>query len=128
MIQIESVAIRELRGIRELEIEPNRMNFVVSGPNGSGKSGVVDAVQFALTGEISRLSGKGTGGLSVNRHGPHVERRDDPATCEVSLRFHIPALKKSAVLTRNVQKCQEIRPRPRRTRDQGHHRGGSGSS
>ena len=59
MIQIESVAIRELRGIRELEIEPDRKNFVVSGPNGSGKSGVVDAVQFALTGEMSRLTGKG---------------------------------------------------------------------
>ena len=108
MIQIESVAIRELRGIRELEIEPRRMNFMVSGPNGSGKSGVVDAVQFALTGEISRLTGKGTGRLSVNRHGPHVDRRGDPASCEVSLRFYIPTLKKSAVLTRNVQNTKSF--------------------
>ena len=30
MIQIESVVIRELRGIRELEIEPQRKTFVVS--------------------------------------------------------------------------------------------------
>ena len=57
MIQIESVAIRELRGIRKLEVEPHRKNFVVSGPNGSWKSGVVDAVQFALTGEISQVLG-----------------------------------------------------------------------
>ena len=34
----------------------NRQSFVVSGPNGSGKSGVVDAIQFALTGEIGRLT------------------------------------------------------------------------
>jgi hypothetical protein len=112
MIQIESVQIRELRGIRELEVEPNRNNFVVSGPNGSGKSGVVDAIQFALTGEMSRLAGKGTGGLSVQRHGPHVDRRDDPAAAEVSLRFYIPELEKSAVLTRNVKNAKKVRLEP----------------
>ena len=103
MIQIESVAIRELRGIRDLEVKPDRKNFVVSGPNGSGKSGLVDAIEFALTGVMSRLSGKGTRGLSVKTHGPHVERRDDPAAAEVSLQFYVPELDKSAVLTRNVK-------------------------
>ena len=103
MIQIESVAIRELRGIRELEVSPARKNFVVSGPNGSGKSGLVDAIEFALTGVMSRLSGKGTRGLSVKTHGPHVERRHDPASAEVSLRFYVPELDKSAVLTRSVK-------------------------
>ena len=103
MIRIEAVAIRELRGIRDLEVKPDRKNFVVSGPNGSGKSGVVDAIEFALTGVMSRLSGKGTRGLSVKTHGPHVDRRDDPASAEVSLRFYVPELEKSAVLTRNVK-------------------------
>ena len=112
MIQIESIRIWELRGIRELEIEPNRKNFVVSGPNGSGKSGVVDAIQFALTGEMSRLTGKGTGGLSVHRHGPHVDRRDDPAAARVSLRLYIPETKKSAVLTRNVRAAKNFRLEP----------------
>lgn len=106
MIQIESVTIRELRGIRELEINPNRKNFVVSGPNGSGKSGVVDAIQFALTGEISRLTGKGTGGLTLQRHGPHVGRRDDPAVAEVSLRLYMPDMNKSVVLTRNIKEAK----------------------
>ena len=112
MIQIESVVIRELRGIRELEIEPQRKNFVVSEPNGSGKSGVVDAIQFALTGEISRLTGKGTGGLSVSRHDPHVDRRDDPASAEVSLRFYVPDLEKSAVLTRSVKNARKFSLEP----------------
>ena len=67
MIQVEAVKIMELRGIRELQLTPQRESFVISEPNGSGKSGVVDAIQFGLTGEISRLSGKGTGGLSVQK-------------------------------------------------------------
>ncbi len=112
MIQIESVVIRELRGIRELEVHPGRENFVVSGPNGSGKSGVVDAIEFALTGEMSRLSGKGTGGLSVTRHGPHIERQDDPAAAEVSLRFYIPDLDRSALLTRNVKNAKRFSLEP----------------
>jgi len=112
MIQIEAVKIRELRGIRELEIEPGRKSFVISGPNGSGKSGVVDAIQFGLTGEISRLAGKGTVGLTVQRHGPHVDRRDDPAAAEVSLRLHIPETGKTAVLTRNVKTAKSFSLEP----------------
>ena len=112
MIQIESVTIRELRGIRELEIELRRKNFVVSGPNGSGKSGVVDAIQFALTGEMSRLTGKGTRGLSVSRHGPHVDRRDDPGSAEVSLSLYVPDLERSAVLTRNVKDAKKFSLEP----------------
>jgi hypothetical protein len=112
MIQIESITIRELRGIRELEIKPNRKNFVVSGPNGSGKSGVVDAIQFAMTGEISRLTGKGTGGLTVQRHGPHVDRRNDPAVAEVCLRLYVPDMNKTVVLTRNVKTAKKFRLEP----------------
>ena len=98
----------ELRGIRELQLTPQRKSFVISGPNGSGKSGVVDAIQFGLTGEISRLSGKSTGGLSVQKHGPHVDRRDDPAAAEVSLTLYFPDLDKTAVLTRNVKAAKTI--------------------
>jgi len=103
VIQIESIDIRELRGIRTLEIAPRRKSFVVSGPNGSGKSGVVDAIQFGLTGDISRLSGKGTVGLTVHRHGPHVDKRDDPEAAEVSLSLFVPETGKTVVLKRNVK-------------------------
>jgi hypothetical protein len=103
VIQIESVGIRELRGIRTLEIAPRRRSFVISGPNGSGKSGVVDAIQFGLTGDISRLSGKGTGGLTVQRHGPHVDKRDDPEAAEVSMALFVPDTGKTVVLKRNVK-------------------------
>ena len=108
MIQVEAVTIVELRGIRELKLTPRRRNFVISGPNGSGKSGVVDAIQFALTGDISRLSGKGTRGLSIRQHGPHVDQRDHPAVAEVLLTLYFPDLDKTAVLTRNVKSAKRF--------------------
>lgn len=104
MIQIESIHIEEFRGIRDLTLSMNRSNFVVSGPNGSGKSGVVDAIQFALSGEIGRLKGTGSGDLSLSDHGPHVERRDDPEAACVTLTVYIPHLDRSATITRTIKK------------------------
>jgi DNA repair exonuclease SbcCD ATPase subunit len=104
MIWIDSVKLVEVRGIRELDLNLGRKSFVISGPNGSGKSGVIDGVQFALTGEISRLAGKGTAGLTVQRHGPHVDRRDDPAVAIVTLNIFLPETQKTAVLTRNMKR------------------------
>ncbi len=112
MIKIESVTIHEIRGIRELTVEPNRENFLVLGPNGSGKSGVVDAIQFALTGGMSRLAGKGTADLSLRRHGPHVDSHDNPDAAEVSLRLYAPELRKSALLTRSVKSPTSFRLEP----------------
>jgi chromosome segregation ATPase len=65
VIKLESAHIEEVRGIRKLDIDFQKSNFAISGPNGSGKSGVIDAIEFALTGSISRLMGRGTKGLSV---------------------------------------------------------------
>lgn len=107
MIQIESIQIREFRGIRDLALTLNKGSFVVSGPNGSGKSGVVDAIQFALTGEIGRLKGSGTGDLTLSEHGPHVEKRSDPDACYVRLGVYIPHLKKSATITRSIKKSKQ---------------------
>ncbi len=105
MIQIESIRIQEFRGIRELTLSMGRRNFVVCGPNGSGKSGVVDAIQFALTGEIGRLKGAGTGDLSVMAHAPHVEVRGQPERASVELTVFIPQLGKTATIKRCVSQA-----------------------
>lgn len=103
MIRIESIAIREFRGIRNLNLKLNGQNFAACGPNGTGKSGIVDAIEFALTGNISRLSGAGTGGLSVKSHGPHVDLRDKPENAVVTLEVTIPSLSgRRARITRSV--------------------------
>ena len=60
MITLKSVHIEEFRGIRDLTLNLDRKNFGVCGPNGTGKSGVVDAIEFCLTGDVTRLSGAGS--------------------------------------------------------------------
>lgn len=106
MITIESITIKELRGIRDLSLTLGNEPFVISGPNGSGKSGVVDAIQFALTGEMGRLKGAGTADITLVDHGPHVEKRDDPGAASVTLNVFIPQLKKKASITRTIKKAK----------------------
>ncbi len=108
MIQVEQIHIQEFRGIRDLRLNMGCKPFLVCGPNGSGKSGVVDALDFVFTGNIARLSGHGSGGLSIAKHGPHVDRRDDPGAAEVSATIRDTRTGATAVLTRNVRRPGEF--------------------
>jgi hypothetical protein len=103
MILVESISITEFRGIRELTLNLKGKNFAVCGPNGTGKSGVVDALEFALTGNVSRLSGEGKGEVSLKLHGPHVDRRNDPEKARVKVKITIPSLNKSVIIERSVK-------------------------
>lgn len=103
MILVKSISIHEFRGVRDLTLTPDGKNFAVCGPNGTGKSGIVDALEFVLTGNISRLSGEGTGGLSVREHGPHVDSRNRPEDAYVSVTLAIPSLDKEATIRRSVK-------------------------
>ena len=103
MILVESIDIKEFRGIRELSLDLRGVPFAICGPNGTGKSGVVDALEFGLTGQISRLVGEGKAELSVKEHGPHVDARDDPGRAVVTLVVRIPELQKTATIERAVK-------------------------
>lgn len=107
MITVKSITIKEFRGIRDLTLDLDGKSFAVCGPNGTGKSGIVDALEFALTGSISRLSGAGTGGLSVREHGPHVDSRNRPRDASVSISVRIPSLNKEATITRSVHDAKK---------------------
>ncbi len=102
MIRAKSITIKEFRGIRDLTIDFKGKNYAVCGPNGTGKSGIVDALEFALTGDISRLSGRGTGSVSLKEHAPHVDSRDYPDRATVILTVFIPHLNKEVKIERNV--------------------------
>jgi recombinational DNA repair ATPase RecF/DNA uptake protein ComE-like DNA-binding protein len=102
MIKLESAHIEEVRGIRKLDIDLERQTFAISGPNGSGKSGVIDAIEFGLTGEISRLTGKGTKGLTIAEHGPHVDKTKFPDAAFVRLQVFFPNFGKTATITRKL--------------------------
>lgn len=113
MIRIDKIRINEFRGIRELTLEFKGQNFAACGPNGTGKSGIVDAIEFALAGNISRLAGAGTGGLSVRAHGPHVDSRNKPEAASVTLDVTVPSLgNKKAQIRRTVKSANapEITP------------------
>jgi recombinational DNA repair ATPase RecF len=98
--------IQNIRGIRDLSLEPKGHNFAVWGPNGSGKSAVVDAVDFLLTGRISRLTGKGTGGITLARHGSHVDH--DPEEAIVRGVFRLPGEEESIVIQRCMARPNKL--------------------
>ena len=102
MIKLESIHIEEVRGVRKLDIDFRKSTFAISGPNGSGKSAVIDAVEFGLTGQIGRLTGRGTKGLSLSEHGPHVDKARFPDAAFVELRVFLTSIGKSVTITRKV--------------------------
>jgi len=112
VIKIESAHIEEMRGIRNLDIDFRKERFAIWGPNGSGKSGVIDAIEFGLTGRIGRLAGKGTKGLTVAEHGPHVDKSKFPDAAFVRLVVYFPTLKKSATITRKVSSPKHAKIEP----------------
>jgi hypothetical protein len=103
MIRVESITIEEFRGIRKLKLDLAGKNFAVCGPNGTGKSGVVDALEFVLTGSVSRLSGEGRGEVSLTEHGPHVIVRTSPEKSKVTATLSIPSLSKTVTIERSVK-------------------------
>jgi AAA domain len=102
MIRIEKISIHKFRGIVKLELELGGENFAICGPNGTGKSGVVDAIEFVLSGDISRLGGTGRGNVSVKEHAPHVDYRDLPDKAFVELHGVIVSTGKKFSVKRSV--------------------------
>ena len=103
MIQIDDIHIEEFRGIRDLRLRFNSKSFVILGPNGVGKSGVVDALDFAFTGSVSRLMGHGSGGVTLKAHGPHIHQRRNANAARVSVTVRDPGSGETATLRRSVK-------------------------
>ncbi len=97
-MKILELEIEVVRGIKSLKLTPNGKNLVIWGPNGSGKSAVVDAIDFLLTGKISRLTGKGTGSIGLKDHGPHIDY--EPKNATVRALVKLPELDKPVELRR----------------------------
>ncbi|MDR2720324.1 MAG: AAA family ATPase [Nitrososphaerota archaeon] len=88
-MRLLSLEIQNIRGIKNIRLNPNGQNMVVYGPNGTGKSAIVDAVDFLLTGKISRLTGEGANVLTIKQHGCHVDYRDDLKNTVVKAKMQI---------------------------------------
>lgn len=113
MIRIKMIKIEEFRGIRELSLDLQEESYGICGPNGTGKSGVVDAIEFCLTGNITRLSGQGAGELSVKGHAPHVDQRNSPDKAKVTITALIPSLGKDVTIERTVKNPRAVKISPR---------------
>ncbi len=78
-MKILNLEINNIRGIPRFEYDFKGENAVILGANGTGKSSILDAIDFLLTGDIARLKGEGTLGISLKRHGIHVDMSDQLA-------------------------------------------------
>jgi|APHM01.1.fsa_nt_gi hypothetical protein len=83
---IESVTVRGFRGIPGTEtFSLGGDNAVVVGPNGTGKSTLTQALEFLLTGQVSALTGAGTGRIKKSEHVPN--QNVDPREVYVEAQF-----------------------------------------
>lgn len=112
MITVDRLIIKEFRGIREIDLTLAGKNFAICGPNGTGKSGIVDALEFVLTGTISRLTGRGRGDLSIKEHAPHVDSSKSPEKAIVEAYVAIPSLKQTVHIVRNVKTPKVVKLTP----------------
>lgn len=112
MIRLKAIHIEEFRGIKDLTLDMAGKSFGICGPNGTGKSGIVDAIEFCLTGSVTRLSGQGQGELSVGKHAPHVDSRAAPEKAKVEITAHIPSLGKDVTIARSVKSPKQVSVTP----------------
>ena len=113
MIRIKTIHIEEFRGIRNLTLNLDGESFGIYGPNGAGKSGVVDAIEFCITGNITRLSGPGQGVVKVKSHAPHVDQSNKQDKAKVTITAAIPSLGEDVTIARSVKTPQNLPLHPK---------------
>lgn len=93
---LKSISIQNFRAYRTKKVfELGSAVTILYGPNGFGKTSFFDAIDFAVTGGVGRLT-KATGGLA--RVAKHLDSQSDPT--EVSLTLEREG--KTHVITRNL--------------------------
>ena len=81
-VKIKALDIQAFRGIPELNLELDGKSLLLGGENGTGKSSIIEAIEFFFTGRISQL--EGIQGLSLQRHGPHVNFNPEDVSIKIT--------------------------------------------
>lgn len=97
-MKLLSIEINCFRGIKHLELNFNGNNAVIYGDNGTGKSGVIDAIDFLIKGDITRLSGSGSANLDLAKHGKYVT--EDLSDAWVKAKVKLPGYSKEIEIKR----------------------------
>jgi len=105
-MRLIDLIVQNVRGLPNIHLQPDKENTVIWGPNGAGKSGVVDAIDFALTGRIARLEGEGTRGITLARHGHHIDH--DIESAFVTATVELPELAEPIRITRCMARPDEV--------------------
>ena len=109
-MKILDLTVQNVRGLPYIQLHPVGRSAVIWGPNGSGKSGVVDAIDFLLTGRITRLVGEGTAGITLAKHGPHIDHDADSAVVTATIElagFAEPIVIKRCIATPYELECPD---------------------
>ena len=105
-MELLDLTIKNIRGLPNLYLLLDGKSVVIWGPNGAGKSCVVDAIEFLFTGKISRLVGEGTAGITLARHGPHIDQK--PEAASVTATIQLDNLSQPVELTRCMARPDEL--------------------
>ncbi len=81
-VKIKAINIHAFRGVPDLNLELDGKSLLLQGENGTGKSAIVEAIEFFFTGKISHL--EGIRGISLQRHGPHVNFEPDDVSVGIT--------------------------------------------
>ena len=95
-MKLLELKIRNIRGLTRLDLAPEGKTFVIVGNNGTGKSAVVDAIDFLLTGDMDRLTGRR--GFTLKNHGKHV--KSNPQDCYVEAKINVHGIPGAVTLRR----------------------------
>ena len=107
-MKLHRLTINNIRGIRQFEHDFQGNNAIIYGANGTGKSSVLDAIDFLLTGRMSKLQGEGTSGISLQRHGCHVDFIGQPEKCIVSAVVGLPGCDRRVTITRRISEPENL--------------------
>lgn len=99
-MKLLSIEINCTRGIKNLKINLSGNNSVIYGDNGTGKSGIIDAIDFLLRGDITRLAGLGSKNLSLGKHGKYVT--EDIKDSWVKAEILLPNFSETIVIERHL--------------------------
>ncbi|MDO9044570.1 MAG: AAA family ATPase [Methanobacteriaceae archaeon] len=105
-MKLLELEIQNFRGVKHLKIEPHGNNFLIWGPNGSGKSAIVDSLDFLLTGNVSRMTGKGTKDIKIKKHAPHIDFK--PADVEVRAIVKLQNLDRPVEIKRSLKDPKKL--------------------